>query len=169
MKRWTSYILAATAWFALSAAGAAEPVEGKDYVRLKNPQPTETGKKIEVIEFFSYGCPHCNDLEPILDAWLAKLPPDVQFRRVPVRASVRNQSNRSGGNVRPQKACAKQSNISRCVSQYRSTGLSAGRAAHPFTVSDTTARSGSTCSTSTARATRVSRRWPAPCSPVPRC
>jgi len=84
MKRWISYILAATAWFALSAAGAAEPVEGKDYVRLKNPQPTETGKKIEVIEFFSYGCPHCNDLEPILDAWLAKLPPDVQFRRVPV-------------------------------------------------------------------------------------
>jgi len=84
MKRWISYILAATAWFALSAASAAEPVEGKDYVRLKNPQPTETGKKIEVIEFFSYGCPHCNDLEPILDAWLAKLPPDVQFRRVPV-------------------------------------------------------------------------------------
>lgn len=84
MKRWTSYFLAATAWFAFSVAGAAEPVEGKDYARLKNPQPTESGKKIEVIEFFSYGCPHCNDLEPILDAWVAKLPPDVQFRRVPV-------------------------------------------------------------------------------------
>jgi thiol:disulfide interchange protein DsbA len=84
MKRWTIHLLAAMAWFALNAAGAAEPVEGKDYVRLKNPQPTETGKKIEVIEFFSYGCPHCNDLEPILDAWIAKLPPDVQFRRVPV-------------------------------------------------------------------------------------
>ena len=64
MKRWTSCILAVAAWFALSAAGAAEPVEGKDYARLKNPQPTETGKKIEVIEFFSYGCPHCADLEP---------------------------------------------------------------------------------------------------------
>ena len=84
MKRWTGYFLAAMAWFAFGAAGAAEPVEGKDYVRLKNPQPTETGKKIEVIEFFSYGCPHCNDLEPILDAWIARLPPDVQFRRVPV-------------------------------------------------------------------------------------
>ena len=84
MKRLTFPWLALLAWFAMSAASAAEPVEGKDYVRLKNPQPVETGKKIEVIEFFSYGCPHCNDLEPILDAWVAKLPPDVQFRRVPV-------------------------------------------------------------------------------------
>jgi thiol:disulfide interchange protein DsbA len=84
MKRLTIPLLALLAWFAMSAASAAEPVEGKDYVRLKNPQPVETGKKIEVIEFFSYGCPHCNDLEPILDGWVAKLPPDVQFRRVPV-------------------------------------------------------------------------------------
>jgi thiol:disulfide interchange protein DsbA len=84
MKRLTIHFLALLAWSAMSAAGAAELVEGKDYVRLKNAQPVETGKKIEVIEFFSYGCPHCNDLEPILDAWVAKLPPDVQFRRVPV-------------------------------------------------------------------------------------
>jgi protein dithiol oxidoreductase (disulfide-forming) len=84
MKRLTVYLLALTAWVAMSAAWAAEPVEGKDYVRLKSAQPVETGKKIEVIEFFSYGCPHCNDLEPILDAWVAKLPADVQFRRVPV-------------------------------------------------------------------------------------
>ncbi len=84
MKRLTMVFLALSAWLAMAAAVAAEPVEGKEYVRLKNPQPVETGKKIEVIEFFSYGCPHCSDLEPILDAWLAKLPPDVQFRRVPV-------------------------------------------------------------------------------------
>ncbi|TMG85520.1 MAG: thiol:disulfide interchange protein DsbA/DsbL [Betaproteobacteria bacterium] len=77
MKRLTIHFLALLACFAISAAGAGEPVEGKDYVRLKNGQPVETGKKIEVIEFFSYG-------EPILDAWVAKLPPDVQFRRVPV-------------------------------------------------------------------------------------
>jgi len=84
MKRLLIHFLPLLAWLTLGVAGAAEPVEGKDYVRLKNAQPVETGKKIEVIEFFSYGCPHCNDLEPILDAWLAKLPPDVQFRRVPV-------------------------------------------------------------------------------------
>ena len=84
MKRLAMYFLGALAWFAVTAAGAVDLVEGKDYVRLKNPQPVETGKKIEVIEFFSYGCPHCSDLEPILQAWMQKLPPDVQFRRVPV-------------------------------------------------------------------------------------
>ena len=84
MKRLAMYFLGALAWFAVTAAGAADLVEGKDYVRLRNPQPVETGKKIEVIEFFSYGCPHCSDLEPILQAWIQKLPPDVQFRRVPV-------------------------------------------------------------------------------------
>ena len=84
MKRLAMYFLGALAWFAVTAAGAADLVEGKEYVRLKNPQPVETGKKIEVIEFFSYGCPHCSDLEPILQAWMQKLPPDVQFRRVPV-------------------------------------------------------------------------------------
>jgi protein dithiol oxidoreductase (disulfide-forming) len=71
---------------ALFAAGAAraELIEGKNYARIANPQPVETGKKIEVIEFFSYGCPHCAALEPFLDKWLEKLPPDVAFRRVPV-------------------------------------------------------------------------------------
>ncbi len=58
--------------------------EGKQYVRLKNPMPTETGKKIEVIEFFSYGCPHCADFEPILEGWLKSIPADVEFRRIPV-------------------------------------------------------------------------------------
>jgi protein dithiol oxidoreductase (disulfide-forming) len=84
MKRLAMQFLGVLAWFAVTAAGAADLVEGKDYVRLRNPQPVETGKKIEVIEFFSYGCPHCSDLEPILQAWIQKLPPDVQFRRVPV-------------------------------------------------------------------------------------
>ena len=76
-------VLLATALLGVGIA-RAELVEGKNYERLKNPQPVETGKKIEVIEFFSYGCPHCAALEPYLDAWLAKQPPDVAFRRVPV-------------------------------------------------------------------------------------
>ncbi len=84
MKRFMVYVLCMLAALALASAGAAEVTEGKDYARLKNPQPVETGKKIEVIEFFSYGCPHCSDLEPILHAWVEKLPSDVQFRRVPV-------------------------------------------------------------------------------------
>jgi thiol:disulfide interchange protein DsbA len=84
MKRIWMVVFAALAMLALSNVSAAEPVEGKDYVRLKNALPVETGKKIEVIEFFSYGCPHCNDLEPFLHAWAEKLPADVQFRRIPV-------------------------------------------------------------------------------------
>jgi protein dithiol oxidoreductase (disulfide-forming) len=61
------------------------PVEGTHYVRLSQPVATaaEAGK-IEVIEFFWYGCPHCNVFEPALEAWVRKLPADVVFRRVPV-------------------------------------------------------------------------------------
>jgi protein dithiol oxidoreductase (disulfide-forming) len=76
-------VLLAAAAFASNIA-FAQLVEGKNYARITNPQPVETGRKIEVIEFFSYGCPHCAELEPHLDTWLAKLPPDVSFRRVPV-------------------------------------------------------------------------------------
>ena len=68
----------------MSAAAQSGVEEGKEYLRLKNPQPVESGKKIEVIEFFSYGCPHCADLEPILQGWLKTIPADVQFRRIPV-------------------------------------------------------------------------------------
>jgi thiol:disulfide interchange protein DsbA len=59
------------------------PVEGTHYVKLSQPLPVAPGK-IEVIEFFWYGCPHCNAFEPQLDAWQKKLPADVAFRRVPV-------------------------------------------------------------------------------------
>ena len=76
--------LALVASLALALPAAAQPAEGREFVRLKSPQLVETGKKIEVIEFFSYGCPHCADLEPHLQAWFKRLPQDVQVRRVPV-------------------------------------------------------------------------------------
>lgn len=59
-------------------------VEGQNYTRLKNPQPVDSGKKIEVLEFFSYGCPHCRDLDPELQRWQKTLPADVEFKRVPI-------------------------------------------------------------------------------------
>jgi thiol:disulfide interchange protein DsbA len=68
----------------LPAASGQNMVEGQSYVRLKNPQLVDTGKNIEVIEFFSYGCPHCGELEPVLQGWLKTKPADVTFRRVPV-------------------------------------------------------------------------------------
>lgn len=78
----------AVAFLAAGAlAHAADIQEGKDYRRLEKPQPVETGKKIEVIEFFSFSCPHCKDMEPILSAWLKKLPADVQLRRIPAEFS----------------------------------------------------------------------------------
>mgnify|MGYP001049878247 FL=1 len=71
---------------ALPAARAQNaPVEGRDYRLVSPPQPTEApAGKIEVIEFFWYGCPHCNALEPVLKQWLSKLPSDVFFKRVHV-------------------------------------------------------------------------------------
>ena len=68
-------------------AAAANLEEGKDFKRLAKPQPTETGKKVEVIEFFSFSCPHCKDIEPILTPWIKKLPADVQLRRIPAQFS----------------------------------------------------------------------------------
>ncbi len=76
-------VIAFAASLATSAA-AQGLAEGTHFFRIKNPQPVETGKNIEVIEFFSYGCPHCGELEPQIQAWLRNKPADVTFRRVPV-------------------------------------------------------------------------------------
>jgi thiol:disulfide interchange protein DsbA len=65
------------------AACAQSPVEGTDYIELKPPQSVDSPGKIEVIEFFWYRCPHCYALEPDLEAWVKRLPQDVQFRRIP--------------------------------------------------------------------------------------
>jgi len=78
-----------TTIFALGAALAvAMPswaqTAGKDFTPISPAQPTEDPGKIEVIEFFSYGCPHCADFNPLLQAWVAKLPGDVVFRKVPI-------------------------------------------------------------------------------------
>lgn len=69
-------------------------VEGKDYVKLSSPAPTAGGPKVDVVEFFWYGCPHCNAFEPSLDAWAKKLPADsVAFRRVPVSFSAMHETH----------------------------------------------------------------------------
>ena len=68
-----------------TAAGAqgAAPIEGRDFVRLSPPVAVPAGGKIDVIEFFSYGCPHCHAFAPMLELWVKRLPPDVAFRRIP--------------------------------------------------------------------------------------
>jgi protein dithiol oxidoreductase (disulfide-forming) len=78
MKRIASLLFAALLGLPFAAAG-----QQFQYGEINPPQPVESKGKIEVIEFFWYGCPHCYSLEPHIEAWLKKLPPDVEFRRVP--------------------------------------------------------------------------------------
>jgi thiol:disulfide interchange protein DsbA len=61
---------------------AADYTEGVEYKALP-PQPTDTGEKIEVLEFFWYGCPHCYTFEPYIKAWKKTKPDNVEFVRVP--------------------------------------------------------------------------------------
>jgi protein dithiol oxidoreductase (disulfide-forming) len=62
---------------------------GISFTELKPAQPVAEGKKIDVVEFFWYGCIHCYNLEPVLEPWVKKLPADVQFRRVPAVFNAR--------------------------------------------------------------------------------
>jgi thiol:disulfide interchange protein DsbA len=61
----------------------AGTVAAQDHREITPPQPTQTGDRIEVIEVFWYGCPHCYDFEPHLEKWLETQPQDVEFRRMP--------------------------------------------------------------------------------------
>ena len=67
----------------LPLAAQSQPRPGTGYSELRNAQPVDAQGKVEVIEFFWYRCPHCYNLEPVLEAWVKKLPADVQFRRIP--------------------------------------------------------------------------------------
>jgi protein dithiol oxidoreductase (disulfide-forming) len=68
----------------LASLSHASVIAGHDYVVLDVPQRQEAKGKIEVIEFFSWGCPHCYEFSSLLNRWLATLPKDTVFRRVPV-------------------------------------------------------------------------------------
>jgi len=70
---------------AVAGATPANPQNGVDYRTLEPAQPTESGSKVEVTEFFWYSCPHCFALEPSLEAWVKKQGDRINFRRVPVQ------------------------------------------------------------------------------------
>ncbi len=67
----------------LATTACAEPQPGVDFMQTQQAIPTDNPAKIEVVELFWYGCPHCYTLEPQLAAWVKKLPKDVEFKRVP--------------------------------------------------------------------------------------
>ena len=90
MKRRHFSALAAAslgAGFARNAlAQAPMPVAGQDYVKIGTPQPlTAPAGVVEVVEFFSFACPHCFEFQGTLEAWIKRKPAYVQFRRSPVR------------------------------------------------------------------------------------
>ncbi|KWK55139.1 thiol:disulfide interchange protein [Burkholderia stagnalis] len=86
MKKLLSTLLLSlglVAGFAQAAPGA--PVAGKDYEVMKSPQPVSApAGKVEVIEFFWYGCPHCYEFEPTVEAWVKKQGDKIEFKRIPV-------------------------------------------------------------------------------------
>jgi protein dithiol oxidoreductase (disulfide-forming) len=89
-RDFSSALLASGAGASLLLAGTGAraqtpvPGEGRDYSRIEPPQQPSNASKIEVLEFFTYACPHCAAFEPIVAPWAHTLPADVAFRRVPV-------------------------------------------------------------------------------------
>lgn len=78
------------ALLALAAAGFTGPAAAQDIraqqnidYRLIAAQAVDSGERIEVIDFFWYGCPACNALQPELEAWIRRKPADVVVRRIP--------------------------------------------------------------------------------------
>ncbi len=70
---------------AARAQAALQARPGKEFRVLNPVLPTDLPPgKLEVVEFFWYGCPHCNQLEPLIRSWALRLPIDVVFRRVHV-------------------------------------------------------------------------------------
>ena len=82
MVSWLAGLLLALSATLALAQGQLTP--GRDYAPIDPAQATDNPAKIEVLEFFSYGCPHCKDLNPLLDKWIASQRADVVVRRVPV-------------------------------------------------------------------------------------
>ena len=81
MIRWFSALLISV--LLTGPLAAAEYSEGMQYLRLANPQPTSVADKVEVVELFWYGCPHCYRLEPFVAQWKDKQPEDVEFIQMP--------------------------------------------------------------------------------------
>ena len=85
ISQWLTIILALG--FLCMTAYAQNLVADRDYAVIEPAFATGNPDKIEVIEFFSYACNHCNDLHPLSTAWSRNLPKDVVFKRIPVGGS----------------------------------------------------------------------------------
>lgn len=75
---------------AVCAPVLGDVAAGRDFRVLRSGQRSDSPGKIEVIEYFSYGCPHCFDLHPLITKWSAKLAKDVVFKRVAISIGHRS-------------------------------------------------------------------------------
>ena len=76
-------LLAAVCLLAVATGSvSADVVEGRDYIALK-PLPTESGERVEVVEFFFYGCNACYRLYPVMQGWVERRASLIDFRRIP--------------------------------------------------------------------------------------
>jgi thiol:disulfide interchange protein DsbA len=84
-------LLAASLVASTAFASPTDPKNGVEYVTLAQPQPVQAaGKKVEVIEFFMYHCPHCNALEPAFEQWVKKQGDNIVLKRVHMPATGGN-------------------------------------------------------------------------------
>lgn len=85
LKAFRSIILALTAVFALAQIPAqAQNIQaGREYIVLDPPRAVATGPKIEILEFFYYGCPVCYEFQPLFSRWLNQAPEYIALRRIP--------------------------------------------------------------------------------------
>ena len=83
MLRAAAVLVAALGLAVAVPASAQQPVRADIDYRVIKPQPVAAADRIEVIDFFWYGCPHCNNLQPALERWISRKPADVVIRRIP--------------------------------------------------------------------------------------
>jgi len=83
MKKLTPLFATFAMVVALGFTSTGNVMAAKDYEMINPPQPTTSGDKIEVVELFWYGCPHCFTLEPYVERWLKRKPENVKFVRMP--------------------------------------------------------------------------------------
>jgi thiol:disulfide interchange protein DsbA len=86
-RDFSTNVMATAIGLSLASGARAQgaPTNGQDYLTLDTRVPVSPGAgKIDVVEFFSYACPHCYEFEPMLESWIKRLPADVAFHRIPV-------------------------------------------------------------------------------------
>jgi len=83
MKKFTPLFAAFTMVVALGFTSIGNVMAAKEYEMINPPQPTTSKDKVEVVELFWYGCPHCFTLEPYVERWLKRKPENVKFVRMP--------------------------------------------------------------------------------------